>query len=262
MRIVIPGGSGQVGNILARHFHGQGHLVTVLSRTVVEAPWRVVLWDGRTRGAWVDELEGSDVCINLAGRSVNCRYSAANRKEIYDSRVMSTRVLNDVIGALEAPPAAWLNASTATIYRHALDRPMDEATGELGGGEPGAPDTWRFSIDVAKGWEEAFFATVTPRTRKVALRSAMTFSPDRGGVFDVFLSLVRHGLGGTIGAGTQYVSWIHELDFVRAIELLIADASFAGVVNLAAPNPLLIVSLCVLCEMRGEPELDCLRRSG
>ncbi len=233
MRIVIPGGSGQVGNILARHFHGQGHSVTVLSRTVVEAPWRVVLWDGRTRGAWVDELEGCDVCINLAGRSVNCRYSAANRKEIYDSRVMSTRLLNEVIGLLEAPPAAWLNASTATIYRHALDRPMDEATGELGGGEPGAPDTWRFSIDVTKGWEEAFFATATPRTRKIALRSAMTFSPDRGGVFDVLLSLVRHGLAGTIGSGTQYVSWIHEFDFVR-----VTDASFTGVVNLAAPNPL------------------------
>jgi uncharacterized protein (TIGR01777 family) len=238
MRIVIPGGSGQVGNILARHFHAQGHVVTVLSRSVVQAPWRVAPWNGRTRGAWVEELEGSDVCINLAGRSVNCRYTAANRREIYDSRVVSTQLLNDVIGSLDAPPPVWLNASTATIYRHALDRPMDEATGELGGGEPGAPDTWRFSIDVAKGWEEAFFAAETPRTRKVALRSAMTFSPDRGGVFDVFLSLVRHGLGGTIGSGAQYVSWIHEFDFLRAVEMLIADAGFTGAVNLAAPNPL------------------------
>jgi len=152
--------------------------------------------------------------------------------------VVSTLLLNEVIGSLEAPPPVWLNASTATIYRHALDRAMDEATGELGGGEPGAPDTWRFSIEVAKGWEEAFFSTATPQTRKVALRSAMTFSPDRGGVFDVLLGLVRRGLGGTIGAGTQYVSWIHELDFVHAVELLIADTSFTGVVNLAAPNPL------------------------
>ncbi|WP_263365113.1 TIGR01777 family oxidoreductase [Edaphobacter bradus] len=238
MRIVIPGGSGQVGQILARHFHAQGHAVTVLSRRVTEAPWRVVAWDGRTRGAWVSALEGSDVCINLAGRSVNCRYTEANRREIHDSRALSTRLLNEVIGSLEAPPPVWLNASTATIYRHALDRPMDETTGELGGGEPGAPDTWRFSIEVAKGWEEAFFAIATPRTRKVALRSAMTFSPDRGGVFDVFLGLVRHGLGGAMGAGTQYVSWIHEFDFVRAVELLIADASLSGVVNLTAPNPL------------------------
>jgi uncharacterized protein len=238
MRIVISGGSGQVGNLLARHFHGQGHAVTVLSRRMTPAPWRVVSWDGRTGGAWAAELEGSDVCINLAGRSVNCRYTETNRKEIYDSRIVSTRLLNEVIRSLKIPPPVWLNASTATIYRHALDRPMDEATGELGGGEIGAPDTWRFSIDVAKGWEEAFFATPTPRTRKVALRSAMTFSPDRGGVFDVFLGLVRYGLGGTIGYGTQYVSWIHEFDFARAVEFLIADTAYTGVVNLAAPNPL------------------------
>jgi NAD dependent epimerase/dehydratase family enzyme len=115
---------------------------------------------------------------------------------------------------------------------------MDEAHGELGGNEPGAPDTWNFSIQVAKAWEEAFFATPTPRTRKVALRSAMTFSADPGGVFDVFLSLVRHGLGGTNLPGTQFISWIHETDFVRAIELLISANDLAGVVNLASPNPL------------------------
>jgi uncharacterized protein len=237
MRIVIPGGSGQVGQVLARHFHGKGHEVTVLSRRMVEAPWRVVVWNGATPGDWVVALEGSDVCINLTGRSVNCRYTPANRREIFESRVMSTRLLNEVIVGLAKPPAVWLNASTATIYRHALDRPMDEFTGELGGGEVGAPDTWNFSIDVAKGWEQAFFSTATPRTRKVALRSAMTFSPDAGGVFDVFLGLVRHGLGGTTGRGTQYVSWIHELDFVRAVDWLIAEEGFAGVVNLAAPNP-------------------------
>lgn len=142
--------------------------------------------------------------------------------------MVSTRLLNGVIGGLERPPTVWLNASTATIYRHALDRPMDEFTGEYGGNEVGAPDTWNFSIEVAKGWEEVFFYAETPRTRKVALRSAMTFSPDAGGVFDVFLGLVRWGLGGTTGKGTQYVSWIHEVDFIRVIELLIADDRFAG----------------------------------
>jgi uncharacterized protein len=115
---------------------------------------------------------------------------------------------------------------------------MDESTGELGGNEPGAPDTWNFSIQVAKAWEEAFFATPTPRTRKVALRSAMTFSTDPGGVFDVFLNLVRHGLGGTNSPGTQFVSWIHEIDFIQATELLISLKDFTGVVNLASPNPL------------------------
>ncbi len=223
MKIVIPGGSGQIGHILTRHFHAQGHEVTVLTRNPPPAP---------------GDLEGSDVCINLAGRSVNCRYHAANRRSIYDSRVQTTRRLNEVIGGLKQPPRLWINASTATIYRHALDRAMDEATGELGGNEPGAPDTWNFSISVAKAWEEAFFAGSTPRTRKLAIRSAITFSPDRGGVFDVLLGLVRRGLGGTQGSGDQFVSWIHDADFVRAIDLVIAREEFEGVVNLASPNPL------------------------
>jgi uncharacterized protein len=225
MKIVIPGGSGQVGHILTRHFQARGDDVTILRHTQTDAEWAAA-------------LAGSDVCVNLAGRSVNCRYGAANRSAILDSRIDSTRLLNRIIGSLPQPPRVWLNASTATIYRHALDRPMDEATGELGGGEAGAPDTWNFSIDVAKRWEAAFFETPTPRTRKVAMRSAITFSPDRGGIFDVLLGLVRHGLGGTQGTGTQFVSWIHEADFARAVELLIDREEFCDVVNLASPHPL------------------------
>jgi uncharacterized protein (TIGR01777 family) len=238
MKIAIPGGSGQVGRILARHFVEQGHTVTVFSRTPRTAPWPELLWDGETPGDWVAALEHSDVCINLAGRSVNCRYHAANRRSILHSRIGPTRLLNQIIAELANPPRLWLNASTATIYRHALDRNMDETTGELGGREAGAPDTWNFSIDVAKGWEEAFFETPTPRTRKIAMRSAITLSADRGGIFDVLLGLVRHGLGGTQGTGTQFVSWIHSTDFVRAVDLLIARDEFTGVVNLASPNPL------------------------
>ena len=239
MKIVIPGGTGQVGNILARHFHSAGHAVTVLSRQKpASAPWSTVAWDGVNPGPWVSTLEQSDVCINLAGRSVDCRYSPVNRRAIYDSRIQSTLLLQQVIGSLQHPPRVWLNASTATIYRHALDRPMDEESGELGGNEPGAPDTWNFSIDVAKGWEDAFFSAPTPRTRKVALRSAMTFSPDTGGVFDVFLRLVRCGLGGAQGSGSQYVSWIHEADFIGAVRLLIDREDLSGPVNLASPNPL------------------------
>ncbi len=238
MKIIIPGGSGQVGRILARHFHAQGDAVTVLTRSPRPAPWRMVPWDGLTPGAWVTELEQSDACINLTGRSVDCRYNTENRCAIYESRIRSTLLLNQVIASLSQPPRLWMNASTATIYRHALDRPMDEATGELGGSEPGAPDAWNFSIQVAKAWEEAFFSTSTPRTRKIAIRSAMTFSPDRGGVFDVLLGLVRRGLGGQQGPGTQFVSWIHEADFVRAIDLLITREDFSGIINLASPNPL------------------------
>jgi uncharacterized protein len=238
MKIVIPGGRGQVGQILARHFHAHGHAVTVLSRNPRPAPWHVVSWDGASPGDWISDVQQSDVCINLAGRSVNCRYTAANRRMIYESRVDSTRLLNQVIASLNPAPRLWINASTATIYRHALDRPMNETDGELGGSEPGAPDTWNFSINVAKGWEEAFFSTATPLTRKVAIRSALTLSPDRGGVFDVLSGLVRHGLGGRQGSGTQFVSWVHEADFVRAIDLLIAREELCGVVNLASPNPL------------------------
>jgi uncharacterized protein (TIGR01777 family) len=131
-----------------------------------------------------------------------------------------------------------MNASTATIYRHALDRPMDEVTGEIGGNEPRAPRTWRFSIDVATSWEQAFFASETPATRKVALRSAMTMSPDPGGVFDHFLNLVRWGLGGPSGSGNQYVSWIHDVDYIRAIEFLIAREDMHGAVNVCSPCPL------------------------
>ena len=238
MKIVIAGGSGQVGTVLARHFHEKGDNVTVLSRSLERAPWHTEQWDGQTVGSWLAALDGSDVLINLAGRSVNCRYNEQNRRAILDSRVQSTKALHQALRKLVRRPPVWLNASTATIYRHALDRPMDEATGELGGGEPGAPDTWNFSIKVARAWEEAFFSEQTPGTRQVALRSAMTFSPDQGGVFDVFLKLVRHGLGGTNLPGTQYVSWIHDLDFIRAVEFLIATPSLSGTVNLASPDPL------------------------
>jgi hypothetical protein len=238
MKIILAGGSGQVGTILARHFHQNEHRVVVLSRGLQQTPWRVVHWDGSTLGSWRDELNDSDVLINLAGRSVNCRYTRKNRRAILDSRVLSTQVLHEAIATIEHPPAVWLNASTATIYRHSLDRPMDEATGELGGNEAGAPDTWNFSIQIAKAWENAFFSAPTPGIRKVALRSAMTFSADRGGVFDVFLNLVRRGLGGTTLPGTQFVSWIHEVDFIRSVEFLINRKELTGAVNLASPHPL------------------------
>src|SRR5207244_1189560 len=120
--------------------------------------------------------------INLAGRSVNCRYSAENRRAIVESRVKSTRVVGEAIARASRPPRVWLQSSTATIYAHRSDAPNDEATGILGGAEEHAPDTWRFSIDVARSWERAAEEAVVPGTRKVLLRSAMTMSPDRGGV--------------------------------------------------------------------------------
>jgi uncharacterized protein len=243
LRIVIPGGSGQVGSLLAQHFQERGHHVTVLTRGPYSAPWHTVHWDGEHAGQWVEHLEQADVCINLAGQSVNCRYTRTNRDAIYDSRIRTTRLLGRVIASLSDPPKVWLNASTATIYRHALDRPMDEFSGEIGGreaisGRRRAPDTWNFSIRVATDWEDAFFSAFTPNTRKVAMRSAVVMSPTPGGAFALLLNLVRLSLGGTQGNGRQFVSWIHALDFARAVEFLIARDDIEGVVNISSPNPL------------------------
>lgn len=238
MKVVIPGGSGQVGTILARAFHEDGHEVVVLSRNPVSASWRSVQWDAESPGEWASEIDGSDVVINLAGRNVNCRYNAENRKAILESRVNSTRLVDAAIHQASRPPHTWLQASTATIYAHRYDAANDEKTGILGGSEADAPKKWRFSIDVALAWEQTVDEAVVPNTRKLKLRSTMIMSPDHGGIFDTLLRLVRLGLGGRAGNGRQYVSWIHDADFVRAINWLIEHQDFEGIVNLAAPNPL------------------------
>lgn len=237
-KIVIPGGTGQVGTLLARAFHGDGHDVIVLSRQPKPAPWRVVRWDPSDPRGWPKELEGADVVINLSGRSVNCRYTKKNRDEILRSRVSSVQAVGQAIRNAKRPPALWLQMSTATIYAHRFDTANDETSGLIGGTEPDAPAAWRFSIDVATAWERALDEIPTPGTRKVKLRSAAVLSPNPGSIFDTLLTLVRRGLGGTAGDGRQYVSWIHEVDFVRAIHWLIDREHLDGVVNLAAPNPL------------------------
>jgi uncharacterized protein (TIGR01777 family) len=238
MKIIIPGGTGQVGTLLAREFHKAGHEVVVLSRTPQKLPWKIIIWDAKTLGDWVTAIDNSDIVINLAGRSVNCRYSPANRKLILDSRVQSTLVIGNAIAQANKPPKVWLQASTATIYAHRFDAANNEATGIIGGGEPNAPDTWKFSIEVAKAWENAANEISTPNTRKVLLRSAMTMSPDKDGIFDTLLNLTKLGLGGTAGNGQQFVSWIHEYDFIQAIHWIIQHEEINGAINLSSPNPL------------------------
>jgi uncharacterized protein len=243
LKIVIPGGSGHVGTLLARAFQKDGHEVVVFSRhpEAKARSWRVVPWDGETvADGWAMHVDGCDVVINLAGRSVNCRYTDQHRQEILDSRVLSTRAVGVAIAQAARPPRVWLQASTATIYAHRFDAPNDEVSGIIGGmdGEQDAPDTWKFSIDVARAWERTLDEAVTPRTRKVALRSAMTMSPDHGGIFDTLFGLVRKGLGGRAADGRQFVSWVHEDDFVSAVRWLIAREDVDGVVNIASPNPL------------------------
>jgi uncharacterized protein (TIGR01777 family) len=236
MKIVIPGGTGQVGTILTRALTAAGHDVVVLTRRPVRE--REIHWDGETLGPWAEAIDGSDIVINLAGRSVSCRYTPANLQAMMDSRVHSTEVVGQAITAAARPPRLWLQMSTATVYAHRFDAPNDEATGVLGGTEPGVPGYWAYSVEIAKAWERAQERAETPRTRKVAMRSAMVMSPDRGGVFDVLLRLARLGLGGPVAGGAQYVSWIHDRDFVRAVEFLAHRDDLVGPVNLAAPAPL------------------------
>lgn len=176
--------------------------------------------------------------INLAGRSVSCRYTDANLQEMMRSRVESARAVGAAIERAANPPRVWLQMSTATIYAHRYDAPNDEATGRIGGDEPGVPAYWGFSVDIAKAWEEAQSQSQTPHTRKVALRSAMVMSPDRGGVFDVLLRMARLGLGGPVAGGAQFVSWVHDEDLVGAVDFLLGREDIAGPVNIAAPNPL------------------------
>jgi uncharacterized protein (TIGR01777 family) len=236
-QIVIPGGAGHIGTFLSNALHQDGREIVVLSRSPRRLPWRVVLWDGKTLGSWTEELEGASAVINLAGRSVNCRYGRANRQSIRDSRIDSVRIIGRAVAAASRPPRVWLQAGTATIYAHRYDTPNDEDTGILGGSESGAPEKWRFSIDVARSWEQAFQDSVVPGVRKVLLRSAIVMSATPGGAFEMLLRLVRFGLGGRAGDGRQYVSWIHSEDFCRAITWLL-EGDISGTVNLSSPNPL------------------------
>jgi uncharacterized protein (TIGR01777 family) len=246
LRIVIPGGSGQVGQMLARHFQQQGHHVTVLTRGPYTAPWQTVHWDGETAGLWTEYLEGADLCINLAGRSVNCRYNLANRHAIYLSRIHSTQLIGRVIAGLAEPPKVWMNASAATLYIRALDAngvdlPLDESNAIAESATTG-PEPWSsrrgFTPRVVRDWEAAFFRADTPRTRKIALRSAVVLSPTSGSAFGVLSNLTRLSLGGKQGNGRQFVSWIHEADYARAVDLLLAHEELTGPFNIAAPNPL------------------------
>jgi len=237
VKVVIPGGTGQVGAILDRALTAEGHDVVLLTRSPKGE--RQVHWDGSTLGDWAKQINGSDVVINLAGRSVSCRYTVENLEAMMSSRVESARVVGEAIAEAARPPKVWMQMSTATIYAHRFDAANDEYGGLIGGGERGVPGYWAYSVKIAQNWEVAQeHAVTTPDTRKVALRSAMVMSPDRGGVFDVLSWLARLGLGGPVAGGRQYVSWIHDQDFARAIQFLIERDDLTGAVNLAAPGPL------------------------
>ena len=228
-KIIIAGGAGFLGQVLTDHFSALGDIVTVLTRGLSREEQNVkyINWDGESLSSWEECLEGADVLINLSGRSVNCRYNTKNKYEIYESRLRSTRVLAEALRTCEKIPKLWINMASATIYRHAEDRPMDEMSGELGSG---------FSVDVCQRWEKAFNDEDIEGVRKVCLRTAMVM-----GATGDFLKMMRKltclGLGGRQGSGNQYVSWLHENDWVGMVEFLIQNKELEGTFNLSSPHP-------------------------
>lgn len=227
--MVIAGGNGFLGQHLALYFRERGYRAVILGRGPGAGP-DYLRWDGRTLGPWAAELEGAEVLVNLAGRTVDCRYTADNKREIIASRTESTRVLGAAVAACAVPPRVWLNSSTATIYADTSgDQPANtEAQGRIGEG---------FSVRVAQAWEAAFAACPAPATRKVALRTAIVLGRD-GGAFPVMARLAQRGLGSPQGNGRQWMSWLHIADFCRAVEFLINEPTAAGAFNLCAPQPL------------------------
>ena len=231
-KLVIAGGSGFLGNCIIKYFKDTVEEIILLSRkanTSYHYPdnVQIVYWDGHTLGDWVNTLEGAAVLINMAGRSVDCRYTTKNKNSILNSRLHSTTVLGKAIAQCLHPPKVWLNSSTATIYRHSLDKEMTEENGELGSG---------FSVSVAQQWEGVFFKASTPKTRKIALRTTIVLGKE-GGALLPLIRLTKLGFGGKQGNGNQKFSWIHEDDFVRSIAFIIENTQIEGVVNIAAPEP-------------------------
>ena len=228
--IVIFGANGFLGRYLTRHFARNGKEVVAIARS--REGWSgdgmFLEWDGKSLGPWALALEGAEAVINLSGRSVNCRYTAENRRQILDSRVDSTRVIGQAIAACKVPPKSWLNASTASWYRHAEDRPQNDWLGEPGTG---------FYGEVAQAWEDVFFgADVPAATRKLALRIGVVLANEESTVYDVLRKLSARGLGGAMGSGNQRVSWIHMEDFLRAVDFAINDPFLDGAINVTAPE--------------------------
>jgi len=228
-KLIIAAGTGFLGNVLIDHFKDNVQEIVVFTRgkASVKNNVRYISWDAKTMTGWERELEGADVLINLAGKSVDCRYTETNKNEIMASRVDSTVILGKAIQQCSNPPAQWLNSSTATIYRHSTDKQMDEATGEIG---------HDFSMNVAKMWERSFFEADTPNTKKTALRTSIVLGK-KGGAFIPLKRLAKLGFGGRQGSGNQFVSWIHEKDFARAIAFII-NIKMEGVVNVVSPAPI------------------------
>ncbi|SFD75724.1 TIGR01777 family oxidoreductase [Flavobacterium phragmitis] len=228
-KLIIASGTGFLGQVLVHHFKNKFEEIVILTRGKAETidGIKYVHWNARTFTGWEKELENATVLINLAGKSVDCRYTKKNKKEILWSRIDSTKILNKAVLNCKNPPKHWLNSSTATIYRFSLDKQMDEVDGEIGND---------FSINVALSWEKAFFKTETPNTLKTALRTSIVLGKN-GGAFIPLKALAKIGFGGKQGKGNQFVSWIHEDDFANAVDFII-EKEMTGVINIVSPTPI------------------------
>jgi len=228
-KLIIAAGTGFLGQILLHHFKNKFEEIVILTRGKSQTidGIKYVNWNARTFSGWENELENAAVLINLAGKSVDCRYTKKNKKEILWSRIESTKILNKAVLNCQNPPKHWINSSTSTIYRFSLDKQMDETDGEIGND---------FSINVALCWEKAFFKTKTPNTLKTALRTSIVLGKN-GGALIPLRTLAKIGFGGKQGKGDQFVSWIHEEDFANAIDFIIQKES-TGVINIVSPKPI------------------------
>ncbi|QIL39240.1 TIGR01777 family protein [Pedobacter sp. HDW13] len=228
-KIVLAGGNGYLGGVLAKHLSLITDEIVILSRKAQPKNGNVetIVWDGKTTDEWTKALKNADLLVNLCGKNVNCRYTAKNREEIIQSRLQPTTLLEKVIQKMDNPPNLWINISSATIYRHAEDRYQDEINGEIGTG---------FSVEVCKAWESSFFENSTPHTRKIALRTGIVLGKEDG-AFPRLLNLTRTGMGGRQGNGEQYVSWVHEQDVALCIEWLLEQEKISGIINCTAPEP-------------------------
>lgn len=232
-KILIPGGSGFLGRYLGKFFIPKGYEIYILSRgkAKVEDQMNFVHWDGETLGDWAVLMEEIDIVINMAGRTVNCRYTEENKRQILESRLHSTRVLGEAIQKAKNPPKIWFNSSSATIYQdtRGTTPANDEYEGKIGDD---------FSMGVCKQWEKVFNEAQMPHTRKIILRTAITLGME-GGALPPLVNMAKWGLGGTQAGGQQFVSWLHVEDFALIIDFLIQREKAEGVYNAAAPNPML-----------------------
>lgn len=226
MKIIIAAGTGFLGSHLANYFRNKNHNVRILTRNPKSK--YDVFWDAKSLGDWKDELENADILINLAGKSVDCRYTDRNKAEIYNSRISSTQVLQRAIDNCENPPKIWINSSSATIYIHSETHANTEKNGCIGDD---------FSMNICKSWEKEFFKVKSSNVRKIALRTSIVLGND-GGAFPKLKQVTKLGLGGKQGRGNQFVSWIHIEDFCRAVEFCIENENLNGPINITAPNPL------------------------